>query len=147
MMSLFRPAKIIVSQGHRTSTSLQKIPDIWRRRIYRFSGNCFLLLSRLQTVGWIFFSVNKHLSNNEQTDNVLREKKNILFLFFFFLLFLQRTIWIWKPTLAIQNMKVGVFFLWWAWVLPTESRVHWRKRDIQEMSKKGRWVDISAQRI
>ena len=32
----------------------------------------------------IFFSVNKHLSNNEQTDNVLREKKNILFLFFFF---------------------------------------------------------------
>jgi len=31
-----------------------------------------------------FFSVNKHLSNNEQTDNVLREKKNILFLFFFF---------------------------------------------------------------
>ena len=28
--------------------------------------------------------MNKHLSNNEQTDNVLREKKNILFLFFFF---------------------------------------------------------------
>ncbi|KAI4539310.1 hypothetical protein MG293_010702 [Ovis ammon polii] len=48
-----------------------------------------------------------------------------------------RTVWIWKRTLAIQNMKVGVFFLWWAWVLPTESRVHWRKRDIQEMSKKG----------
>ncbi|KAG5205544.1 hypothetical protein JEQ12_018794 [Ovis aries] len=48
-----------------------------------------------------------------------------------------RTVWIWKRTLAIQNMKVGVFFLWWAWVLPTESRVHWRKRDIQEMLKKG----------
>ena len=38
---------------------------------------------------WVefFFSVNKHLSNNEQTDNVLREKKNILFLFFFFFFF------------------------------------------------------------
>ena len=33
--------------------------------------------------GLIFFSVNKHLSNNERTGNVLREKKNILCLFLF----------------------------------------------------------------
>ncbi|XP_057594422.1 gamma-aminobutyric acid receptor subunit rho-1 [Hippopotamus amphibius kiboko] len=39
--------------------------------------------------------------------------------------------------LAVQNMKVSVFLLWWGWVLATESRVHWRKRDVREMSKKG----------
>jgi len=79
--------------------------------------------------------MSKHLSKNEQTNNVLREKKNILFLF---LLFLERTVWIWIPMLAVQNMKAGVFLLWWGWVLATESRVHWQKREVPEMSKKGR---------
>lgn len=86
-MNSFRPAKIIVRQGHRTSTSVQKIPDIWRRRIYRFSGNCFFSCApdyRLW-VDFFFFCMNKHLSNNEQNNNVLREKKNILFLFCCFL--------------------------------------------------------------
>ncbi|KAG8524473.1 Gamma-aminobutyric acid receptor subunit rho-1, partial [Galemys pyrenaicus] len=43
---------------------------------------------------------------------------------------------VWKPMLAVQNMKVGVFLLWWGWVLATESRVHWPGREVHEMSKK-----------
>ncbi|CAK6446772.1 unnamed protein product [Pipistrellus nathusii] len=34
-------------------------------------------------------------------------------------------------------MKAGVFLLWWGWVCATESRVRWRGRESQEMSKKG----------
>ncbi|XP_012665404.1 gamma-aminobutyric acid receptor subunit rho-1 isoform X2 [Otolemur garnettii] len=40
--------------------------------------------------------------------------------------------------LTVQNMKFGIFFLWWGWVLDTESRVHWPGREVHEMSKKGR---------
>ncbi|ELW59132.1 Gamma-aminobutyric acid receptor subunit rho-1 [Tupaia chinensis] len=39
--------------------------------------------------------------------------------------------------LAVQNMKFGIFLLWWGWVLATESRVHWPAREVHEMSKKG----------
>ncbi|XP_039088117.1 gamma-aminobutyric acid receptor subunit rho-1 isoform X2 [Hyaena hyaena] len=39
--------------------------------------------------------------------------------------------------LAVQNMKVGVFLLWWGWVLAIESRVHWRGKEVHDMSKKG----------
>ncbi|KAM4816254.1 gamma-aminobutyric acid receptor subunit rho-1 isoform X1 [Urocitellus parryii] len=39
--------------------------------------------------------------------------------------------------LAVQNMKFGIFLLWWGWVLATESRVHWPGREVHEMSKKG----------
>ena len=78
--------------------------------------------------------MSKHPFNNEQTNNVLREEKTS----FSFLLFLERTVCIWKPMLAVQNMKAGVFLLWWGWVLATESRVHWRGREIHEMPKKGR---------
>ncbi|XP_045044500.1 gamma-aminobutyric acid receptor subunit rho-1 isoform X3 [Desmodus rotundus] len=77
--------------------------------------------------------MSKHPFNNEQTNNVLREEKTS----FSFLLFLERTVCIWKPMLAVQNMKAGVFLLWWGWVLATESRVHWRGREIHEMPKKG----------
>uniref|UniRef100_A0A452U0T6 GABA(C) receptor n=1 Tax=Ursus maritimus TaxID=29073 RepID=A0A452U0T6_URSMA len=40
--------------------------------------------------------------------------------------------------LAVPNMKVGIFLLWWGWVWATENRVHWRGREVHEMSKKGR---------
>uniref|UniRef100_A0A452RNK4 GABA(C) receptor n=1 Tax=Ursus americanus TaxID=9643 RepID=A0A452RNK4_URSAM len=43
--------------------------------------------------------------------------------------------------LAVQNMKVGIFLLWWGWVWATENRVHWRGREVHEMSKKGRCRD------
>ncbi|EFB19831.1 hypothetical protein PANDA_011706, partial [Ailuropoda melanoleuca] len=39
-------------------------------------------------------------------------------------------------------MKVGVFLLWWGWVWATENRVHWRGREVHEMSEKGRYNSL-----
>ncbi|KAK2488514.1 hypothetical protein MC885_003090 [Smutsia gigantea] len=52
--------------------------------------------------------------------------------------FNKRTVWVCKPMLAVQNMKVGVLLLCWGWVLATESGARWRGEEVHEMSKKGR---------
>ncbi|XP_045699248.1 gamma-aminobutyric acid receptor subunit rho-1 isoform X2 [Phyllostomus hastatus] len=52
-------------------------------------------------------------------------------------MFLESTVCMWKPMRTVQNMKAGVFLLWWGWVLATGSRAHWRGREIHEMPKKG----------
>lgn len=66
-------------QFHEFYTARKSLPsDVGR--IYRFSGNCFSPLSRLNTAGW-FFCMSKHRFNNEQTDNVLKREKGSSFWF------------------------------------------------------------------
>lgn len=76
-MNSFRLAKIIVRQEHRTSTSVQKIPA---SDVGGFIGLVEIAFScSPDYILWVdFFCMSKHPSNNEQSNNGLREKKNIL---------------------------------------------------------------------